>query len=188
MNIFLAIILGLLFGIILQKVGASNPKRIINMLRLKDLHLIKAILFAIGLSSLLLFSFISLGIVESAHVSVKSAYVGVFVGGLIFGIGWAVSGFCPGTSIVSLGEGRKDAVVFVLGGLLGAFLFMLAYGSLKGTFLFDQILGGKVTVANLATEKYATLTPDMFGIVVAGSIAILLILIAFKLPNKLNAS
>ena len=97
--ILLAIIFGLLFGFILQKSGASNPEKILNMLRLKDFHLIKVILFGIGLSSLLLFVLGTLGIID-ANFSVKTAYIGVGIGGLIFGLGWAISGFCPGTSVL----------------------------------------------------------------------------------------
>ncbi len=55
MNIILAIVLGLAFGIALDQAKASNPQKIIGMLRLKDFHLMKVILFAIGFSSLLLF-------------------------------------------------------------------------------------------------------------------------------------
>ena len=50
-QIVLAAVFGLLFGFILQKSGAANPQRIIDMLRLKDSHLVKVILFAIGFSS-----------------------------------------------------------------------------------------------------------------------------------------
>jgi uncharacterized membrane protein YedE/YeeE len=184
MNIFLAIFLGLLFGFILQKAGATNPVKIINMLRLKDFHLMKSILFAIGLSSLLLFSLISLGFVEAGlHVSVKSAYIGVIVGGTIFGLGWAISGFCPGTSLVALGEGKKYTVTFILGGLLGAFLFMLAYEVLQNTFLFNK-LGGKMTLAHLSSDKYPSLLADYSGMLVVGVVSIALIVMAIVLPSK----
>ena len=183
MSVLLAIVFGLLFGVILHKVGAANPNRLINMLRLKDFHLMKVIFFAIGFSSLLLFVLASAGIVEP-HFSVKTAYVGVGVGGIIFGIGWAISGFCPGTSVVGVGAGRKDALVFVLGGLVGAFLYMLLYGNLKGTFLFDKILSGKVTLADTGIEKYHTILDGISSSLVAGGVAVLMIAIAIALPKS----
>ena len=182
-HVILAGIFGLLFGFILQKSGASNPQRIIDMLRLKDFHLVKVILFAIGLSSLALFALSTLGIID-AHFSVKTAYVGVMVGGLIFGLGWAVSGFCPGTSVAALGTGRKDAFIFVGGGLIGAFIFMLIYGSIKDTALFDKLFGGKATLANTGVEKYTTLIDTIPATYVAGGIAVLFIALAFLLPEK----
>jgi hypothetical protein len=183
LHVILAAIFGLLFGFILQKSGAANPQRIIKMLKLEDFHLVKIILFAIGFSSLLLFALSSLGIME-AHFSVKTAYVGVIVGGLIFGIGWAVSGFCPGTSVAAIGTGRKDALVFVLGGLIGAFVFMLVYGTLKDTALFDKLLGGKATLANTGVENYTTLINSIPATYVAGGIAVLFIALAFLLPER----
>ena len=182
-SVVLALIFGLLFGFVLQKSGAANPHRIINMLRLKDFHLIKVILFAIGFSSLLLFLLSAMGVI-TPHFSVKTAYVGVIVGGLIFGIGWAISGFCPGTSVVGAGAGRKDALVFIIGGLLGAFVFMLMYGDLKGGVLFEKVFGGKTTLADTGISKYNAILEGVPSMYVAGSIAILLIIIAIMLPDS----
>lgn len=184
-QVILAGIFGLLFGFILHKSGASNPQHIINMLRLKDFRLVKIILLAIGFSSLLLFTLSSFGIVEP-HFSVKTAYVGVLVGGLIFGIGWAVSGFCPGTSVAALGAGRKDAFVFIGGGLIGAFIFMLIYGSIKNTALFDKLFGGKATLANTGIEKYTSLIDTVPATYIAGGVALLFITLAFLLPEKVE--
>ncbi|MDP0589298.1 MAG: YeeE/YedE thiosulfate transporter family protein [Candidatus Endonucleobacter bathymodioli] len=183
MNIFLAVILGLLFGFVLQKAGAANPQKIINMLRLKDLHLMKSILLGIGVSSLMLFLLLSIGIIDSSHLSVKSSYVGVIVGGGVLGIGWAIAGFCPGTGIVAAGAKRKDALSFITGGLIGAFVYMLFYESLLGMFLFDK-LGGNATLAITGNEEFSVLLPNFPGILVAGIIAVILIVIAWKLPSK----
>lgn len=179
----MAIILGLMFGFILQKIGAANPQTIINMLRLKDLHLMKAILFGIGISSLLLFILLNIGVISSGNLSIKASYTGVIIGGAILGLGWTIAGFCPGTGVVAAGEGRKDALVFILGGLLGAFVFTLLYASLKTTFLFAD-LGGKVSVATTGNDKFASLIPSMPGVVIAGGVAVVLIIIACVLPEK----
>ncbi len=181
MTLVLAILLGLLFGFTLQKVGASNPRLIIDMLRFKNLHLMKAILFAIGLSSAILFMLLAAGLVDVGHISVKSSYLGVIIGGAILGSGWAMAGFCPGTGVVGAGAGRKDALVFIAGGLLGAFVFMLIYGMLKDTFLFTS-LGGKVTLVETGNHKYSALIEGISAMPIVGGISAVFILIAFLLP------
>ncbi len=183
MNIVLAIILGVFFGFALQRVGANNPQNIINMLRLKDLHLMKAILFAIGISSTLLFLLMAFGIINSGHLSVKSSYFGVIVGGALLGLGFAVAGYCPGTSLTALADGRKDALFFIGGGLIGALLYTLVYGSISETWLFDKIAGGKVMLAT-GSEKFEPLLPMISGTLLAAAIGIVLMLIAWKLPEK----
>ncbi|MBE9530650.1 MAG: hypothetical protein IMF00_05210 [Proteobacteria bacterium] len=75
MQIILAILTGGLFGFVLHRVGAANPQNIINMQRLKDFHLIKVILFAIGFSSLILFLLLFLGLIDEGHINVKTSYI-----------------------------------------------------------------------------------------------------------------
>ncbi len=181
MNIALAVILGFFFGFILQKAGAASPTRIIDMLRFKDLHLMKAILLGIGLSSGALFLLLKFGMVDAHHLSVKSAYIGVIAGGLLLGFGWAFAGFCPGTAVVGLGAGRKDAWFFVVGGLVGAWLYTLIYGKIASSALFADI-GGNATLAATGNEKFPVLIPQYAGEIVAGSIALFFILFAFILP------
>lgn len=134
MSILLAIFFGLLFGFVLQKIGATNPNNIIGMLRLQNFHLMKAIFLAIGISSLGLFILMSLSLIDVGHLSVKTSYIGVVVGGIIFGVGWAMAAFCPGTGVAALGTGSKKAIFYILGGLVGAFIFMLAYAGLETHF------------------------------------------------------
>ena len=188
MTIILAIIVGLAFGFVLHRVGAGDPQHIINMLRLQDLHLAKVILFAIGISSLLLFILLSTGLIDESHISIKTASLGVIVGGLIFGIGFAIGGYCPGTCLVGVGGGRKDALFFVLGGLIGAGIFTLIYDWLTTTFpsLFELIAGGNVTLADTGVEKYDGLMDNLPSLVIAGGIAVIFMLAAWKIPKKIN--
>ncbi|ACN15524.1 putative transmembrane protein (transporter-like) [Desulforapulum autotrophicum HRM2] len=183
MTIFLAIILGIFFGFALQRVGATNPQNIINMLRLTDLNLMKAILFAIGISSTLLFLLMSVGVIDAGHLSVKSSYIGVIVGGALLGLGFAVAGYCPGTGLVALADGRKDALFFVGGGLVGALIYTLSYDIIKDSWLFDKIAGGKVMLAT-GSDTFQPLLPFIPGTLLAVSIGVVFMLIAWKLPDK----
>lgn len=188
MNIILAIILGTAFGFALDRAKASNPQKIINMLRLKDFHLMKVILFAIGFSSLLLFILLAFNVIDTGHLSVKPAYAGVILGGAILGLGFAIGGYCPGTCIVAAGRGRKDALFFIVGGLLGAFVYMLVFGVIENTALFTQISGGAIGLAETNPEKFQSVFGNVPALVIAGPIALIFMAVAFLLPGSTNES
>ncbi|MBI5871389.1 MAG: YeeE/YedE family protein [Actinobacteria bacterium] len=124
--IIFGLLTGIAFGVILQRVGASSFEMIVNMLRLKDLTVMKFFFLAIGVGSLGIYLTESLG--GTVHIGIAPLYlIGITVGGLIFGVGWAVSGYCPGTSLVALGEGKTDAAVTIFGGLVGALTLALTW-------------------------------------------------------------
>jgi uncharacterized membrane protein YedE/YeeE len=183
-QIVLAILIGGLFGFVLHRAGASNPQKIIGMLRLTDFHLAKVILFAIGISSLILFALMYFGIIGNEHLSIKTSHWGVAIGGLIFGLGFAIAGYCPGTGLCALGEGRKDAKWFVVGGLFGALLFMFIFSYVLDSSLLNDLFGGNTTFANTGVSGTHSIVNTISGVFVAGIIAIIFITIAILLPNK----
>ncbi|NCU19621.1 hypothetical protein EOM89_02540, partial [Candidatus Falkowbacteria bacterium] len=79
MQIILALLIGGAFGMVLDRVGATNPSVLGRMLALRSLGLMKAILLAIGVASVLTFGGQMLGLVDVGHMSVKATYAGVFV-------------------------------------------------------------------------------------------------------------
>ncbi len=179
----LAVVLGTAFGFALNRVGATNPENIINMLRLTDLHLMKVILFAIGFASLLLFAGMGLGLLDPGHLSVKASYLGVIVGGLLLGVGFAIAGYCPGTGLAAAATGRIDGIIFVIGGLAGAFVYSLSYETAKSIGLLDHIFGGSATIAVTGNDKFPALISQYPGEMVAGALAIALMVIAAILPK-----
>lgn len=185
-SIVLAVIIGGAFGFALDRVGASNPGYIINMLRLTNLHLMKTILLGIGVASFLVFGSLLIGVVDPAHLSVKAAYGGVFLGGLLLGTGFAMSGYCPGTGIAALATGRKDALFFVLGGLAGAGAYMVSFSAVESTGLLDDTLGGKTTLGAIADTGYNALISGLSGEIIGIIMGIVFIVVAAVLPARLR--
>lgn len=185
-TIILAILIGGAFGFALDRVGATSPDYIIGMLRLSRLHLMKTILLAIGVSSILLFSGLLAGVADPGNLSVKTAHLGVLLGGALLGVGFAVAGYCPGTGLAAAGAGRKDAWVFVLGGLAGAAAFMASYNWVKSTGILTKILGGKATLGAISGTDYPALLSAVPGEWIGIAAGCALVGIAFALPASLR--
>lgn len=183
-DILLAVIIGLAFGAVLDAVGATNPNYIIKMLNFKNLHLMKAILLGIGVASILLFAGQKLGVVDVGHMSVKTAYVGVYVGGILLGLGWAITGFCPGTGLGAAAAGRIDAMFFVLGGLVGAGAYMLSYNVIKTSGLLEKVFGGKTTLGAIPGSKFTALFSSLPGDIIGIGLGVVFIVVAILLPSK----
>ncbi|QGX98067.1 hypothetical protein EI983_07155 [Roseovarius faecimaris] len=181
-SILLAVVIGAAFGAVLDRIGATNPNWIGRMLNLTNLHLMKTILLAIGTGSVLMFGGQMLGLVDVGHMSVKTAYAGVFIGGLLLGAGWAASGYCPGTGLGAAAAGRKDAWFFIAGGLVGAAAYMVSYPMWKASGLLE---GEKLTIGAVPGAKYDALTGlsgDLVGIV----LGLIFVAVAFALPERLR--
>ncbi len=127
--ILLILFLGFLFGAILQYASLNKYNVISGMATLENLAVAKAIAVAIGVGAILLNIEIGLGL-STYHVKPFIA-VGIIMGGLIFGIGMAILGYCPGTLAISLGEGSIDAFLGIIGGLLGGFVYTLLLPSIQ---------------------------------------------------------
>lgn len=120
----LILVLGFLFGAILQYASLNKYNVISGLAILENLSVVKAIALAIGVGIILLNIEVSLGL---ATLHVKPFIVGgLILGGLIFGSGMAILGYCPGTLAISLGEGSVDALIGIIGGLFGGIIYTLA--------------------------------------------------------------
>lgn len=188
MDIFLAILMGGLFGFVLERAGAGDPDKILGMLRLKDLHLMKAIFIGIGASTLLLFPLLILGLLDPSHLSIKSMYPGVIYGGALLGIGWALAGFCPGTGVVAAGRGRKDALSYLLGGLVGAAILTFSYQGLTDAGWFADWWGGKATLVETGASDSVSVLSGRGFIAVAMILGAAMIGLGLGLPTRPGAS
>src|SRR5512139_162389 len=133
------LITGVLFGFLLQKGRVLRYDRQLGALRLLDMTIVKFMFSTIVVGMVGVYLLKDFGLVK---LSVKPTLLGAnILGGLIFGIGWGLLGYCPGTSAGALGEGRWDAVWGILGMLVGAALYAEAFPFMKKTVLTWGDLG-----------------------------------------------
>lgn len=126
-NTIFPLILGLFFGLSLQKAGLTKYRKIVNVFRFTDFTVLKFMLTALIVSMTGLYTLKWLGIITFPNV--PATYVaGNLIGGLIFGFGMAITGYCPGTCAAGSGEGKLDYLVpGLLGFLTGAVIYGLTY-------------------------------------------------------------
>jgi uncharacterized membrane protein YedE/YeeE len=148
MMLLYGLITGIIFGFLLQKARVIRYDKQLGALRLIDMTIVKFMFSTVLVAMVGIYLLKDLGL---AKLSIKPTILGgVILGGLIFGIGWGFLGYCPGTSVGALGEGRYDAIWGILGMLAGAALYAEAYPGMKKTVLtwgdlgkitFPQVLG-----------------------------------------------
>ena len=130
---WLGLITGVIFGFLLQKGRVLRFEKQVGAMLLKDMTIIKFMISAVivGMIGILLMS--QMGVITLSHKAMNLG--GVLVGGSLFGAGWAIMGFCPGTSVGALGEGRWHAIFAVAGMIIGAAIYAELYPFVKSTIL-----------------------------------------------------
>jgi len=129
----LGLLTGIAFGFLLQKAGVTSYDVIIGQLRLTDFTVVKVMLSAVLIGMIGVYVLKSAGI---AHIHCRSGSIGsTVIGGLIFGAGFALLGYCPGTAAGAVGTGALDALLGVVGIAIGAGIFARLYPILASTIL-----------------------------------------------------
>jgi len=150
------LVTGILFGFLLQKGRVLRYDKQLGALRLLDMTIVKFMLSAVLVGMVGTYLLNDLGL---AKLSIKPLiFGGVIIGGLTFGIGWGLLGYCPGTSLGALGEGRWDSVWGIVGMLCGAALYAEAYPVMKSTVLTWGDFG-KVTLPQALGVNHWFLIP-----------------------------
>ncbi len=120
---------GIIFGFLLQKGGVADYGVLIGALRLTDSTVFTVILTAIVVGSVASAVLRRFGLAR-AHPK-PTNYASNIVGGLLFGVGFGLLGYCPGTGSAAIGQGSWDAVCGVVGLIAGSFTYALAFPLLK---------------------------------------------------------
>ena len=139
------LVLGLLFGYILSRSGAADYNFIQGMFLLTNFQLYGIIGAAVAITAPGLWLLKRYGHTISGapiRIELKPMHRGNLYGGILFGIGWSITGMCPGPILVNIGEGKVYALAALAGALVGAALFGVSYPSLAGVFHLPPLARG----------------------------------------------
>lgn len=120
----LALLLGLGFGFCLERAGFGSARKLTAVFYLWDMAVVKVMFTAIVTAMVGLFLLSTLGLMDLSELYIEPTNLAAqALGGLVFGAGFIVGGYCPGTSIAAMATGRKDGMAFALGMLAGVTAF-----------------------------------------------------------------
>ena len=152
-QLVLGLLFGVVFGFLLQKSGVARYEVLIGQFLLTDFTAIKVMLTAIIVGMVGIFSLRALGLVE-LHVK-PTRYAANIAGGLLFGVGLGLVGYCPGTGVVALGQGSCDAIAGILGLMAGSYFYAETSGYVgstiekignRGSIILPDLLGMRLAV------------------------------------------
>jgi hypothetical protein len=159
------LLLGICFGFLLQKGAVTKYDIIIAQLRLKDFTVIKVMMSAVITGMLGVYALKSLGLVT---LHPKSGSIGsTLIGALIFGAGFALLGYCPGTIAGAVGQGSLDALVGgVTGIIFGSGIFAVLFAKIDRSVLNIGFWGSKTIPELLKINVWAVVIPVVVGLTV----------------------
>ncbi len=123
-----SLLIGIAFGFVLERAGFGSSRRLAGIFYFRDMAVLKVMFTAVVVAMLGLSYAKAFGWVTETNVYFLPAiYAAQIAGGLIFGVGFVMSGWCPGTGAVGLASGKVDALVFLFGAVGGSMLYNVLY-------------------------------------------------------------
>jgi uncharacterized membrane protein YedE/YeeE len=164
-GLILAVVVGFFFGLFLERGGLGNPRVLTGVFYLRDFAVPKAMFTAILVASSGLYLLGDLKLLDIGRVWIVPTYFWPQIaGGFLFGLGYLVAGYCPGTAVAALAGGRLDALVAIFGMLAGSFLFAVVYPVLE-TFYASSGMGTATLPGILGVNHWVVIA---FVVVMAG--------------------
>lgn len=143
-----AFLFGIFFGLSLERAGLGDPHRLTGVFYLRDFTVPKVMFTAILVASTGLYLLSDLGLLDLDRVYlVPTFFWPQIAGGALFGIGFVMSGYCPGTAVAGLAGGRIDALVTMAGVCLGSLLFAFVFPEIEPFYGSSDM--GVVTLQDL---------------------------------------
>lgn len=146
-NNIIAILIGIAFGFVLESSGFSSSRKLAGVFYGYDFAVLKVFFTAAVVAAIGLYYLDFLGYISVASLYVQPTYLwGGIIGGAIMGVGFVAAGFCPGTAVTSVAIGKIDAMVYIVGIMIGVFIFAELYTIFQP--LYEGSFLGNITVVD----------------------------------------
>ena len=150
-NLLLGLAIGVGFGFVLESSGLGDARKLAGQFLLKDMAVFKVMFTAIITAMLGLFFLSWAGWINLQLLQISDSYLAPqLVGGLILGAGFAIAGYCPGTTVVGMASGKIDALYCFVGLFVGSFLFSESFAWIEAfyssTHLSESHLSKALTI------------------------------------------
>ncbi|PHS53749.1 MAG: sulfurtransferase [Lutibacter sp.] len=133
----IAILIGIAFGFVLEASGFSSSRKLAGVFYGYDFAVLKVFFTAALVATIGIYYMDYLGYLDVGQLYVHPTFLwGAIIGGIIMGIGFVAGGFCPGTSLCAVAIGKIDAIIYVVGIMIGVFIFSELF------FLFEPLYEG----------------------------------------------
>ena len=146
-EIAMGVLTGVIFGFLLQRAHVTRYSTIVGQFLLKDFTVLKVMGTAIVVGAIGIFGMKAMGMDFPMHVK-SATLLANALGGLIFGVGMVVLGYCPGTGIAAIGDGSRHAIPGLAGMIVGAALYAELYPWIRRVILPVGDMG-KVTLPDI---------------------------------------
>ena len=147
-SLIVAVVIGFFFGLFLERGGLGNPHKLTGVFYFTDFTVPKVMFTAMLVAASGLYLLSDLKIMDIGKVwIVPTFFWPQIAGGFLFGLGFLVSGYCPGTAVAGLGGGRLDALVALFGIAAGSLCFAVVFPSLEEFYLSSGM--GSITLPRL---------------------------------------
>ena len=158
---------GVAFGATLERAGLGSARKLVGQFYGTDLTVFKVMFSAIVVAMLGAFWLGRLGVLELSRVEVPGTWFAPqAVGGVVFGVGLAMAGLCPGTSCVAAASGRGDGLAVVLGMFTGVLVTGIAFAPLRG--LYEATARGPLTLPAWLGVPYGVVVMAVVAVALAG--------------------
>ena len=177
---------GILFGFVMENAGFGSPLKLTAQFRLTDWTVFKVMFTAIVVAAFGLWLLRVVGFLKPDIVFVPQALVmASAVGGALVGAGFAIGGYCPGTSVVGASSGRLDAMVFIVGLMVGTAAFSWSYGPA----IRSMMAVGAIMEGDTISDVYGISEPILLAILAAFLVAVFYVGAWFERrgPGKVTA-